>query len=344
MSQKPLRRSSWSDAELQFLRERGPDLTPKEIAAELGKREATVISRMRRLELSWRRVKRTENRDADIQALWNTKTPLQIAETLAIPKRSIYSAAKRLGLVITTPDRPPALFRKAQEASSKVQRKKSLAKAVEKFGQWTAASAYVFGVLWADGYIVDGGVGLTVQKKDREWHAMIGCWLEPKIRITERSLKLGDKSYPSVTWTWGCVEGRRMLERMGLLRRKSFIDPPYPPIPDKFFSHFARGFQDGDGSPTATSLRWYGSPQFMEGFREQALRVWHPIKPNRLLEHGSLRLMQWAAKADREQIIAQLYNEAGIWYLPRKMKHAQSHVLDTNPVELTWPQSVEQSN
>ena len=133
-----------------------------------------------------------------------------------------------------------------------------------------------------------------------------------------------------------------MLERMGMPKRKSFINPPYPPIPDEFFSHFARGFQDGDGSPTLTALRWYGSPQFMEGFREQAIRVWHPVQPNRLLEHSSLRLMQWGAKKDTEHILAQLYKDAGPWYLPRKKKHAEANVADCN--QQNWHDFLKQAD
>jgi Mn-dependent DtxR family transcriptional regulator len=332
MNQKPIRKCSWSEEELQFLRERGPNLSPKEIAAELNKNFETVKHMMRRLGIDWKRIKYAENRDADIRELWNSKTPTQIAELLKIPRKQVYKAADRLGLVITEPDRPLSLYRKAQVASSKVQREKSYARAHAKFGNWTSESAYVFGLLWADGYLVDCGVGLTVQQQDEKWHALIGHWFDPEIYISHDLKRCGNngRSYPSVTWTWGCVEGRRMLERMGMPRRKSLIDPPYPPVPDDYFSHFARGFQDGDGSPTLTALRWYGSPRFMEGFREQALRVWHPVKPNQLLEHRSLRLMQWGAKADREQILPHLYRDAGVWYLPRKKKHAESESTESS--------------
>jgi hypothetical protein len=321
MDHVPLRKSSWNSEEIQFLQEQGANFTSKEIAIKLEKKEETVKSMMRKLKLDWKRVKRTENVDDRIRELWDSKTPLQITEILNIPRRSIYSAAKRLGLVITTPDRPPSMFRKAQEAAAHVQREKSRAKAEEKFGSWTPISAYVLGVLWADGYVVDCGVALTVQKKDHEWHAMIGRWFKADMYIAESTLELNGKRFAAVSWTWGCVEGKRMLEGMGLVKRKSKIDPPYPHVPDEFFSHFARGLQDGDGSPTLTALRWYGSPKFMEGFREQALRVWCPIKPNSLLDHDALKLMQWGSKADTERIREHLYKDAGIWYLPRKKKH-----------------------
>ena len=124
---------------------------------------------------------------------------------------------------------------------------------------------------------------------------------------------------------------------MGLLRRKSSINPPYPYVPDEYFHHFARGVQDGDGSPTETSLRWYGSPAFMEGFREQFLRLLPENTPNQLINHKTLKALQWGSHEDMERTVQFLYRDCGEWYLPRKRKGQE--FLSLRDLHTIWDNS-----
>lgn len=190
-----MRSSTWTDEEIEFLRQHAHEFTAKELIERLNRPEGTVKHKIRELGLDWKRTKRVENWDREIQALWADHTPKEIAENLGIPKGSVYSAAKRLGLTISEPNRPPELYRKAQAASSAVQRENSRQRALEKFGSWTPVSAYVFGVLWADGWLHSAGVGFGVAVEDQEWAEKIGRWLDPDIRISTRQVETDGKLY-----------------------------------------------------------------------------------------------------------------------------------------------------
>ena len=142
-----MRKCSWTEEEISILKLEGPNRTTKEWAEFLSKKEETVKSMLRKLGVEWKRMKRITNLDEEVKALWEKESPHRIAEILNIPKGSVYSLAKRLGLEIKVTGRTPEKARKAQEASANVQRGNSKIKADAKFGQWAPVSAYIFGVL-----------------------------------------------------------------------------------------------------------------------------------------------------------------------------------------------------
>jgi hypothetical protein len=81
------------------------------------------------------------------------------------------------------------------------------------------------------------------------------------------------------------LSGKRIaslfIDHFGIPMRKSFVDPPYPNIPDNRLIPFARGLFDGDGSSVyewgssycAPPYRFYGTTVFLESFRERMQKI-----------------------------------------------------------------------
>lgn len=208
--------STWTNEELRYLEFSSPNLKPKELSEELNRPIETIKNQMRKMGLDWKRVKGLEGtKDDRIKELWLTQTPHEIAATLGIPKGSVYSAAKRLKLTIINKGRTSEMARKAQKASTKVQRANSVNYAQSKFGIWTRESAYIFGVLWADGFSSDNAIGLTVAAKDAEWHEMLGNWIKPGIHIGHKIVNLNGKQYPAVSWYWSSVGAVDLFQALG---------------------------------------------------------------------------------------------------------------------------------
>lgn len=164
------------------------------------------------------------------------------------------------------------------------------------FGNWNATNAYVFGVLWADGHTSPSQISLVIQVRDRVWHRKIGKWFDPNILISELDVKAFGKIHRAVHWAYGNKFLIEHLHELGIVRRKSFVDPVYKEVPDEFLGHFARGVFDGDGTREQDgNPRWYGSRRFLHGFSAQVNRCWglseptiKPCKPG-----GRVHYLRW---------------------------------------------------
>lgn len=112
------------------------------------------------------------------------------------------------------------------------------------FDSWTERSAYLLGVLYAEGHICTNGnrgtIKIGLSTKDEGWLLQIreafGCSNPIYRKIDKRhNCSLSDLTFAS-----------KRLNRIA--REFGIKEHRMPPVPDEYFHHFARGHFDGDGS------------------------------------------------------------------------------------------------
>lgn len=118
------------------------------------------------------------------------------------------------------------------------------------FKKWTPEMAYVLGFFTADGNMIKNKKGahfIEFQITDGDLLKEIKKILDSNHKITKR--KRSDKQKISYRLQIGSKEIFNDLLKLGLTPNKSkTID--LPDVPDKYFSHFIRGYFDGDGCIT----------------------------------------------------------------------------------------------
>lgn len=201
------------------------------------------------------------------------------------------------------------------------------------FNVWGPNVAWLCGYVWADGCV-------QVQPEKYAKALILGCITEDEelIRHVLRELSCGvnisrypakvskegirAKAYSRATVYEPAVVDS--LVSLGIVPRKSFLDPPYPLVPDEYFWHFARGVFDGDGSVSSKkSSNWSadfcGTFSFIDTLEEKLrsrLEV-PPItvrrRPNTKLALFSLTKYETLAK-----FYTELYKEPCQLFLSRK--------------------------
>lgn len=107
------------------------------------------------------------------------------------------------------------------------------------FSKWNENSAYLLGLLEADGYIADDKrIAYSAAEKDQQLVVDTHKLLDTDVKITCSDWK-GFKKY---RWT---VTSPQMVED---IKKVNFRQGAIPKIPKKYLHHWLRGLFDGDGS------------------------------------------------------------------------------------------------
>lgn len=123
------------------------------------------------------------------------------------------------------------------------------------FSQWSESVAYWIGFICADGNIskeIRGGRTLTINlaRKDENHISKLKNFLETNIPIYQYEVFQNNKKYEisrlSVSSKFLCDT---LIEK-GILENKTYRTNFPLGIPEKYISHFIRGYFDGDGSLT----------------------------------------------------------------------------------------------
>lgn len=135
------------------------------------------------------------------------------------------------------------------------------------FKKWTKNMSYVLGFFAADGYITinkRGGQFWCIDIKDKNLIEFIKKSIRSTHKISVR--KRQDGKYTSYRIQVGSIEMCEDLRCLGFNKNKT-KNLAIPNISDKYFSHFVRGYFDGDGNV------WSGYVHKERKTRLLALRV-----------------------------------------------------------------------
>jgi hypothetical protein len=189
------------------------------------------------------------------------------------------------------------------------------------FDTWSNNMAWALGYTFADGCVTRLYLRYGCKLADVELLEIIQRELKSKCEIDTHYRK-------RATLDIGCVAlVNRLQELHGVLPRKSYIDIPYPFVPDDFLGHFARGVLDGDGhiplykdnkrNTLRTGFQWSGTRLFITGLMEH-LSFIADIPMAVVSPNGSIFRFQWSGRYDVIKLYHLIYPEGEYPYLKRK--------------------------
>lgn len=317
----------WTDEAIQMLKDRYKLDGPSKLATELGTSLASVIAKARRLGLANKVSKAFEWTDdalTKLRDLYPTADPETLVREIGMPIYVIRRRASRLGLRSLT----------SKERGAKHKAERNVSCDIHYFDEWNPRMAYILGFLFADGNVTsrlcDVVVGISATdiavlnfikeetKSTRPFYYM-------ESRVDTRGYAHRESVYLTLAST---IMVRRLMD-LGLQPRKSYMDYPFPEVPDEMMPHFIRGYFDGDGSAYITKkegscrVRFVGSPRFITGIRDalamqacMSQAVVHIERPNKT-EHGRVT---WGAVGDLRKFYTYIYPPTTPFCLERKRK------------------------
>lgn len=124
------------------------------------------------------------------------------------------------------------------------------------FDKWSSQMAYILGFTYSDGNIYKNSLAWDIQKRDKILLIKIKKAMNSTYPIAERPnsfrLRMTNQKLNESIARQGIIENK--AKRMSL-----------PQIPDKYLSHFVRGFLDGDGWITLRNGRNEADLGFVSG-------------------------------------------------------------------------------
>jgi hypothetical protein len=122
------------------------------------------------------------------------------------------------------------------------------------FSEWSPQMAWVLGLLFTDGYIVEEGTGLracsglsvVLASIDRDMLENVRTHLK-STRPIRKKVQSYDKTKHIYSFDFYRKKMRDDLQKLGLIQRKS-LTMKFPNVPEEYMRHFIRGCWDGDGS------------------------------------------------------------------------------------------------
>jgi hypothetical protein len=208
------------------------------------------------------------------------------------------------------------------------------------FDHWSSEMAYYLGWLWADGSIADKyclQIGCVTSDEEILTGLMQAIGSSHKvIRNPSRQHRLG---YNIAAYSKSRIYSKQMMsclvEKHGILPKKTYLNLTFPKIEDIYLSHFIRGYFDGDGcickSGDITSLSIVGTHDFMDGMQDAicktlgiAPKLMH--KNSKTVSPNAAWSVCWAKKTEVITLLEFMYS--GKPCLTRKKKLADEYLID----------------
>ena len=207
---------------------------------------------------------------------------------------------------------------------------------VDFFKTWSPDMAWLLGYIWADGCIYPDRYHLSfycVTKDDEllEYAKRILCSHHVLRRNVQRKPFNGYIPSPVSRLVICCKSMvADLINIHGVFPGKSRMDLEFPQVPDRFLSHFVRGYFDGDGCVTRGSNRLgkypvvaiYGStPIFLNGMTDRISRV-AKVGRHAVCVHKSRHdcCVEWAGKKDIKKLFSWMYSDGSVPCLKRKLE------------------------
>lgn len=182
-------------------------------------------------------------------------------------------------------------------------------------------SAYWLGFLYADGYVNERGIELTLKAEDLEHIKKFKAFMKSEHKITYK--KESDAYRICIT----SQEIAQDLMDLGCVQCKSLIlkFPTKEQVPKHLIHHFMRGYFDGDGCISANKEKRYynlsvlGTKDFLDEYENILMKELKKEKRNKRTQNGQALGIQYGGRQQILKIYNFLYKDATV-YLDRKIQ------------------------
>jgi len=210
-----------------------------------------------------RRTVWTEENKQKLRERYPQEGPDLLAEELSLTKRQVMVKASEL--------RVPSLNHGARASRGRLRTLSGNSVDPSFFDDWSIEVAWAIGYIWADGCVVKGvsnQLKLSCSWGDRE----ILAWFKEKLKSVHKLRQVERLVYgKGKTYAVLDISGQSLvdvlIQKYGILPRKSFQDLGFPEVPSEFLPHFCRGYLDGDGSieneKNGFDISFYGKERFL---------------------------------------------------------------------------------
>lgn len=188
-------------------------------------------------------------------------------------------------------------------------------------------SAYILGYAMADGSIAQqngkcSGVHFSCAIKDRA--LLDGIKSELGLHFKVKEIKNGT----GVRLRLDCSALAEAFEAQGVVRRKTYLDCPFPKIPEKYMPHYIRGVFDGDGcvyynqDAGNMSVQFLGSRKFITGLRDTLVERSN-VRENSVQQRPGHWCVAWQSAEQIRRIYNFMYPSGIYMFLERKREKFQ---------------------
>ena len=314
----------WTEEKLALLRTWYGKLSLEALASRIGTRPDAVKLKASRLGIAKKQKKSkfvwTDKAMEVVKQRYETDEIAILSKELGASISSIRSKAMSLGL--------HSNVGRARAGRERAERNSSVD--MHYFDKWSSNMAYIFGFLLADGSISKRGgdvvVGLAAQ--DEGLLHFIKKEMKSTRSIYRTEPKIDKNGYKHQSTCYLYLSSQllvKKLQELGLQKRKTYTDEPFPYVPDAFFPDFVRGYLDGDGtifvgSDKICRIRFIGSPRFIIGLRDSLVHltgmICCSIKSG--LHDSICARIGWSALEDLKRFYAFVYPPGHGFCLERK--------------------------
>jgi hypothetical protein len=238
---------------------------------------------------------------------FQTDDPKDIARDLGMDWTSVYRWARKLGIA------PKGNVRRAHRNQSCN---------IHYFDQWSPNMAYILGYLFADGSVTEAGVTADATESDKGILEFIKAETNSVLSIKTYAGTNGTKTYCRIHLNSKVI--RNKLVELGMKPSKTYLDDPYPNVPEELNGHFVRGFFDGDGSASkdGTEIKFIGTIKFIRGLIGSLVQLagMKEAKITKFLgERATWCVVHWHHRDDIERFYRHIYPVDGYGFcLERK--------------------------
>lgn len=317
---------SWTESNVEILREKFASDGPKKIAALLGTTPAAVSLKARRMKIDSGRPRKedykwTDKMDDLLVKMYPTASRKELEEAFNLPNHAIRTRARRLNLFSTV----------RAELGGKTRSEKSASCNYRFFDEWNRDSAYVMGFLYADGSITkrECEIVAAVAESDIQVLEYINRVTCNQRKIWFREPYTDNRGHNHNRSAWMTLANKILVRKamdLGLKPRKTYGDYLMPRMPKEYTPDFIRGYFDGDGTAFVSKQGYprvglIGTPLFISHIRNTLVRqagMKYQIVRKTVGKTTTWAKVWWGAKDDVQRFVRYVYQDGYPFCLERK--------------------------
>lgn len=182
-----------------------------------------------------------------------------------------------------------------------------------------ASSAYILGLMAADGCISEKRNEIRFDNTDKSLIDIFYNILEIKTKISEKQKNIRCKTLYRISFN--SKEMKEDLIQLGVIPKKSLI-LKWINVDSQYESHFIRGYLDGDGTILYNhgykwKIQFLGTLDFMEGIKN-SIQTHLKINDGNIYKNGNIYALIYSKLITIQKIITWMYKDSECLRLERK--------------------------